>query len=657
MSLVEVIDLVSSDEEDKGEEQAHQNGTHVTLPATAPAPAAAAAATATATKSDDSTICINVDADVSVLHGHRGNMKRKWDWDQWDIGGGTADTGIAYDNTFNAKKPKQASHDATSNSSNNNEISLNMNRNTNVNTIASTSSYPLSSSSSLPTSQLKNHGNTRQKGSIKTICSVEIYRQDGDNGIITDQLKSLLESFQASSLLPSNMNNTSTSKGGVHNPYAKSPFQHTAATSTTADASPTGVVTTYLPSQRKITNDNKIQTTSKGQNIALTSPASSPMFLPKGEVVHIQQKDQWSCGYRNLQMLLSAILPNVPSHHPIHGIIQSTTTNTTKANSATKSNDSDNQKTTIIIPSIKQLQYFIEQAWSEGFDSQGREFYSNKMRNKKGHEAKIGALEISSILSYLYVDVTVLQFITCYESRSLLGCFVWAYFNKLPILSRSASSSNGSDTCSCYYCNGEQISSSLDSSFQILQYVSSSNHNFCKDSNRYGIGHCSHPLLPLYLQWEGHSVSCIGVERIPRNETCTTSNNDNKSSSARKKDYRREQYNLIIFDPIKSGSTLKEELKATIAKNSNKIYPIGSGASAGVLSSLFKRKSVLRLSTKELLRKDCQIVVCSLKPLQDRIRQIRALETNSNVITAADEHVERSRLLQEKQKRRNRSYQ
>ncbi|KAL3911027.1 MAG: hypothetical protein SGILL_007448, partial [Bacillariaceae sp.] len=32
-------------------------------------------------------------------------------------------------------------------------------------------------------------------------------------------------------------------------------------------------------------------------------------------VQHIQQRDQWSCGFRNLQMMLSAIIPHVPSNH------------------------------------------------------------------------------------------------------------------------------------------------------------------------------------------------------------------------------------------------------------------------------------------------------------------------------------------------------
>ena len=52
------------------------------------------------------------------------------------------------------------------------------------------------------------------------------------------------------------------------------------------------------------------------------------------------------------------------------------------------------------------------------------------------------------------------------------------------------------------------------------------------------------------------------------------------------------------------------------------------------------QKNILRLPMKELIVKDCQIVLCSLKPLTDNIRQSRAVTTNSNVLTAAHDHVE-----------------
>jgi len=50
---------------------------------------------------------------------------------------------------------------------------------------------------------------------------------------------------------------------------------------------------------------------------------------------------------------------------------------------------------------------------------------------------------------------------------------------------------------------------------------------------------CPCPSLPLYLQWEGHSVTVVGVEMDASGDT----------------------KNLLVFDPIKEDSRLKEALQ------------------------------------------------------------------------------------------------
>ncbi len=363
-------------------------------------------------------------------------------------------------------------------------------------------------------------------------------------------------------------------------------------------------------------------------------------------LVHIQQKDAWSCGYRNLQMLLSAILPNVSIHHPIHGVIlqhtsiststlsihntTGTQTQSSSSSSYTHHNhdynynyNSSTTTTIITLPSIKQLQNIIEESWKQQFDTQGRQHFHNQIYGKRGHNAKIGAVEISSILSYLYVDTTVLQFIACHASRSLLGLFVWSYFHKLPFGYHE----------SCYYCKENDICSSLDSSFEIIQYISPlslSQHNYrtcdtCSDDKNDG---CGHPLLPLYLQWEGHSVTCIGIEKIPKSHTAGSSSSTTDTSCM-----DEFEFNLLIYDPMKSGATIKKCVQQPLQQQT-----IG--------------KDALRLPTKDLIHKDCQIVLCSLKPLDCNIRQTRAAVSHSNVITAAHDHVER--ILQQQQKKMTR---
>jgi hypothetical protein len=336
-------------------------------------------------------------------------------------------------------------------------------------------------------------------------------------------------------------------------------------------------------------------------------------------------------------------------------------------------------------------------------------------------------------LSYLYVDNTVIQFITCSESRCVLSSFIWSYFNKEPFSSFGFESGSAgyeyaheygheheSGLSSCYYCKGESISSSLDSSYEILQFASSSTcvstsststlalpstsasisaitsatelihsndhtvadmNNDIDDSNQHCHlststnrctqgACCNHPLLPIYLQWEGHSVSCIGIERIPSNQispnnaygnfnsnnssNCNSNNNNNNNNkNTKRKNRHAYSYNLLIFDPEKSGSNLKKNLNpSSISKTSTTAAsPFTRVQSSHLSNKHTPSKNVLRLSTNELLRKDCQIVLSSLKPLNDNIRQTRAAVTHSNVITAAHDIVEKK--IREESERRN----
>ena len=426
----------------------------------------------------------------------------------------------------------------------------------------------------------------------KELCTIDIYRGDGDDGIVTTGLSCLIETF---------------SKNNDERKSLK-----------IIDTDSIRITYKYLCcNKREEKNSNRIN--------FVPEP---PTIIPKDTLVHIQQKDKWSCGYRNLQMLLSVIIPNVLKEHPIHALIQMSNNhiyNHTKQQQQEQEHYQydDHNTTSISIPSVLQCQKFIEESWKEGFDSIGRKHFHNHMLGKKGHHAEIGAVEISSILSYLFVDSTVIQFIACYQSRSLLGHFVWTYFNKLPF---------GSST-SCYYCKGCGIVRSIDTSYEILQYVSSpsnnnNNNHYNERKNNIDYGHyCDHPLLPLYLQWQGHSVMCIGIERFQKlndDKLAQSNDSDDGNFDTRKEDDNCD-YNFLIYDPLKSGDNLKKVIKQEITNNNE--------TNTG-------QKNILRLPMKELIVKDCQIVLCSLKPLTDNIRKSRAFTTNSNVLTAAHDHVE-----------------
>mmetsp|Transcript_1939 Transcript_1939/g.2851 ORF Transcript_1939/g.2851 Transcript_1939/m.2851 type:complete len:264 (+) Transcript_1939:159-950(+) len=139
--------------------------------------------------------------------------------------------------------------------------------------------------------------------------------------------------------------------------------------------------------------------------------SSLSLTLP---VLHIQQKDKWSCGYRNLQMLMSALIPQLPSGHPYHQRVPSSLRRSGVGSA-------------VPIASLKDLQEFLEGAWKVGLDSRGAEHYGSKIVGKSD---EIGAVEVNSVLSFLYIDSVVVQFIRTKESRQMLGPFVWSYFSK-----------------------------------------------------------------------------------------------------------------------------------------------------------------------------------------------------------------------------------
>ena len=256
-------------------------------------------------------------------------------------------------------------------------------------------------------------------------------------------------------------------------------------------------------------------------------------------MLHIQQKDKWSCGYRNLQMILSAVLPDLSLQQ-----------------------QKQPQHQQYCVPSLKDIQETLEELWSKGYDRMGAEHYQYRIQNQCQW---IGAVEVANYLSYQYrIDTTVIEFILCHESRSLLSSFCRCYFAK------QSPTQHGS---TCPYCNqfDDRIDASSSSSYaantvtmarDILQSI--------ENSNNMTIPTCTCPTQPLYLQWNGHSVTIIGIEQHTNH--------------------------LLIMDPKCNGSKIKKALLPPSKPQSQRPTPL---------------PSVLRLSTLDLLPKDCQIIVTS----------------------------------------------
>lgn len=177
--------------------------------------------------------------------------------------------------------------------------------------------------------------------------------------------------------------------------------------------------------------------------------------IPRRGMLHIQQKDSWSCGFRNLQMLLSALVPRLPEQHPYR-----------------RNREVD------CIPSLATLQHALEDSWQEGFDAVGARHFAGQA---VGRSWKIGAVEVASLLAFWSMDATVVQFAETAASRQLLMPYCRAYFGR---------------------------EWSIDSSVSLAQAVLDQATSSASSSDA---STATRNPLPLYLQWQGHSVTIIGV--------------------------------------------------------------------------------------------------------------------------------------------------
>lgn len=296
------------------------------------------------------------------------------------------------------------------------------------------------------------------------------------------------------------------------------------------------------------------------------------------DLVHFEQQDEWSCGYRNLQMLLSSILPNIPTTHSLF-------------------KEDGNHK---IIPNIMELQRLFEMSWREGFDRDGARHFNYKIQ---GSRAQIGAVEAASLLSFLSIDSVVVQFEKSRQHEwKFAAQFIWNYFSK---------------PCQCESFS-DFDSFSMDPPESASDIVQEVLYNTQENENNYAIDkgfcceqsdneswssfgskcQCSRP--PLYLQWDGHSATIVGVEKTIRKKSFKESVGSYQNNCGDEM-----SYNMLVYDPNKEVRSLKAELK--IAMKMKKF-------DSNIIRSL-------RMSMEEIKGNRCQIIVCSLRNVTYADRQ------------------------------------
>ncbi|CAJ1904998.1 unnamed protein product [Cylindrotheca closterium] len=325
----------------------------------------------------------------------------------------------------------------------------------------------------------------------------------------------------------------------------------------------------------------------EGRPSATTASATNPYAkrksqtatsaVPSSTVRWIQQHENWSCGYRSLQMVLTALLPRLPIHHAYYQVVP-------------------RRGSYVAIPSLGQIQSTLEQAWKEGYDPQGARHYQRRILGKTGKSGELGALEISSVMAYWGLDATVIQFITCHQSRRLLPIFVKSYFAK----------ALGKEDCPCCCGAGDRggggsikgstaIQSgdagkniTLDSAAMANKLLQFAEASLSIEET------CDCPVLPLYLQWEGHAVTIVG--------------------------YHEQNDRFLVFDPRKKAP-----------RNSSQQQQIQPPKHLW---------STFQLDPEYLRNRDTQVIIASYQSLSPTKKESRRQQLE--VVTAAEADVLRA---------------
>ena len=299
-------------------------------------------------------------------------------------------------------------------------------------------------------------------------------------------------------------------------------------------------------------------------------------FLP----LHYRQGDKWSCGYRNLQMMLSSLLPLLPAGHPYFASGNSGVAN---ANGDTHSR---------MPPStVLGIQLLLERAWKEGFDPEGAKHYQGKIR---GMSRWIGAVEVASLLTSLSVDCTVVQFVRRDSSRRLLVDFLWQYFDSQSGFDRchhDANNGDGSTRTSTGNgaCTGDLAKIILSNCGHGVAITGTASTSGATAAAAKDGGACmsSSPLVPIYLQYPGHSVTIVGIERIFHDGGANVS------------------FNYLAIDPMKDGTTIRKELWKSKVSDKGDV------------------PGIMRISADWIRTRDIQIIVCGCSPLTPSDRRAR----------------------------------
>jgi hypothetical protein len=210
-----------------------------------------------------------------------------------------------------------------------------------------------------------------------------------------------------------------------------------------------------------------------------------------------------------------------------------------------------------------------------------------------------------SYLSFKRVDSIIVQFIKTHENRALLGKFVWAYFGRM---------------CGCCSCGGtgQRDDVDVDDVFPVMSNCSEHATDLIRVITRPNFDslpfagssgrkrrrrRCNCSLPPLYLQWEGHSVTVVGIRKTDENP------GSGKPPS----------FALVIFCPQRNVADTKGALAREFASliSDDAHYSANDTTARSITPSVGGKgramPSVIELHANKLLQKDCQILLSTAR--------------------------------------------
>eukprot|EP01138_Halocafeteria_seosinensis_P011681 gb/GECG01011937.1/.p1 GENE.gb/GECG01011937.1/~~gb/GECG01011937.1/.p1 ORF type:complete len:444 (+),score=44.82 gb/GECG01011937.1/:1-1332(+) len=217
---------------------------------------------------------------------------------------------------------------------------------------------------------------------------------------------------------------------------------------------------------------------------------------------YLGPRDSWSCGYRNIQILCSSLMQSEKYRPRLF--------------------DGTGK-----IPDVNGIQRYIQEAWLNGFDPEGKQHFGGFLA---GTQSKIGATECATLLRYFAIPAFVIDFYSSTDPQ-------------LPLVLNEIRNSGSMDvnivdlqnSPSLSVLSGHHQHAMLLWLYNYFNQTSMFSSGTCRAYSDGSI--CTLRCFPIFFQEDGHSRTIAGTE------CASTKQNGNQVD-------RIDRLNFIVLDPL-----------------------------------------------------------------------------------------------------------